>query len=245
MKIVSMTKYRLHRYFYSSHPAIPLIATLCFFRVMYSVKPMEVCSGYIISGVFQFCLMTFVALGMNRNEETVEEQLLLFHGKRYVIYCMAREVTLLVISCLYGILLIFGPVIQNCIDLCIDHFSFFTRTLTASDVAMAAMIILGSGFAGIAIGDVLHPRIMGDRKMAVTFTVGIMIFSIVKDAVIDKYRFLMSFGILFPSVMKPARDLGNRDYFAIKSVITFLLMMTVYYLIVVVIKNLLLNRKKF
>lgn len=245
MKIVSMTKYRLHRYFYSSNPVIPLIATVCFVGVMYSMKPIDVCSGYILSGVFQFCLMTFVVLGMNRNEEIVEEQLLLFHGKRWGTYCIAREVTLLVISCLYGVLLTVGPVIQNCIDLCIDHFSFFTRPLTASDVAMAAIIILGSGFAGIAIGDALHPRIMGDRKMAITIVVVIMIFSIVKDAVIEKYRFLTFFGMLFPSVMKPAHDLGNGDYFEVKSVITFLLMMALYYFIVGVIKNLVLSQKKF
>jgi len=245
MKIVNMTKYRLHRYFHSSQPVIPLIVAVCFFRAMYSLKPLNVCSGYIISGVFQFCLMTFVALGMNRNEETVEEQLLLFHGKRCVTYCMAREVTLIVISCLYGLLLIIGPVIQNCIDLCIDHFSFFNRPLTASDVAMAAMIILGSGFAGIAIGDSLHPRIMGDRKIAITAVVGIMILSIVKDAMIKEYKFFSFFGVLFPSVMKPASDLGNGDYFEIKSVITFLLMMALYYFIVVLIKNVVLNRKKF
>lgn len=52
--------------------------------------------------------------------------------------------------------------------------------------------------------------------------------SIVKDAVFDKFWFLRCLGILLPSVMKPARDLENGDYF-----------------VVVIIKNLILNRKKF
>lgn len=241
MKIVSMTKYRLHRYFYSSRPVIPLIATVCFLRVMYSVKPMNVGTGYILSGVFQFVLMTFVSLSMNGNEEIVEEQLLLFHGNSWGAYCMAREITLLVISCPYGVLLTLGPVIVNCFN----HFSFFTRALTANDVVMGAIIILGSGFAGIAIGDFLHPRITGDRKIAIVVVVAIMVLSIVKEAIIEKYKFLMCFGLLLPSVMKPARDLGNRDYFDVKSVIAFILMMAMYYLIVVIIKNLVLNRKKF
>lgn len=241
MKIVSMTKYRLHRYFYSSRPVIPLIVTACFLEAMYSVRPMNVGSGYILSGIFQFILMTFVALSINGNEENVEEQLLLFHGNGWGAYCMAREITLLVISCLYGVLLTFGPVIVNCFN----HFSFFTRTLTAGDVAMGAIIILGSGFAGIAIGDVLHPRIMSERKIAISVAVVIMLLSIVKDAIIEEYRFLAFFGILLPSIMKPARDLGNGDCFEIKSVMAFILMMALYYSVIVVIKNLILNRKKF
>lgn len=45
--------------------------------------------------------------------------------------------------------------------------------------------------------------------------------------------------------MKPARALGNGDYFAIRSVIAYLFIMVLYYLIVAVIKNLMLIRKKF
>jgi len=202
---------------------------------------MNVGSGYIFFGVFQFILMTFVSLSMNENEEIVEEQLLLLHGNSWGAYCVAREITLLLISCLYGVLHTVGPVIVNCFN----HFSYFTRTLTVGDVIMGAMIILGSGFAGIAIGDFLHPRIMSDRKMAIIVVVVIMILSIVKDAVIEKYKFLMCFGMLLPSVMKPACDLGNGDYFDVKSVMAFILMMVLYYLVVVIIKNLAMNRKKF
>lgn len=241
MKSVSMTKYRLHRYFYSSRPVIPLIVTLCFLRAMYSVKPMDVCSGYIVSGVFQFALLTFVSLSMNGNEEIVEEQLLLLHGNSWGAYSVAREITLLVISCFYGILLTIGPVIINWCN----HFSYFTRPLTAIDVSMGATIIMGSGVAGIAIGDVFHPRIMGDRKIAVAVAIGIMILSTVKDSVIEKYEIFALAGIFLPSVMKPAHDLGNGDYFEAKSVFTFLIMMALYYFIIVVIKNLMLNRKKF
>ena len=241
MKSISMTKYRLHRYFCSSRPVIPLIATICFLRVMYSVMPMNVCSGYILAGVFQFILLTFVTLSMNGNEEIVEEQLLLCHGHSWGVYCMAREITLLVISCFYGVLLAFGPVIINCFN----HFSFFTRTLTASDVVMGAIIILGCGLAGIAIGDVSHPRITGNRKIGISIVLIIMILSIVKDSIIEEYRFLMFLDILLPSVMNPSRDLGNSDYFEVKSVLAFILMMVLYYVVVVLIKNLVLKRKKF
>lgn len=241
MRSVKMTEYRLRRYFYSSRPVIPLLIIVCFVAIMYSVKPMDICRGYLISGMVQFILMTFVALSMNGNEEAVEEQLLLLRGHGWGVYCMARELTLLVISCFYGILITIGPVIVNCIN----QFSFFTRDLSVADVGLGAMIVLGSGLAGIAIGDALHPGIMRDRKLAVALVVGILILSVAKDAIIGEYGFFRVFGILFPSVMKPARDLGNEIYFEAKSVLAFLLMMVLYYLVVTVIKNLVLSRKKF
>lgn len=234
-------KYRLHRYFYSSRPIIPLIVIICLFAAMYSMKPGDVCSGYIISGWFQFILMSFVALSINGNEEAVDEQLMLFRAKGWLSYCMARELNLLVLSCIYGIILTVEPVIVNLFN----DFSFFTRALTAADVVLGAVIILGSGLAGIIIGDILHPRIIGNRKIAIAFTAFMMLLSMVKEAIIDDYRFLAVLGYLLPPVMKPARDLGKGDYFDISSVCFFFIMMSVYYIVVVIIKNIVLKRKKF
>lgn len=208
---------------------------------MIELKPVDICSSYLLSGVFQFVLLTFVALSMSGSEETSEEQLLLLHGNTWRAYCVSREMTLCMISFLYGALLAFVPIFLNCIN----RFSLCKRILLFSDVAAGTMIIIGSGLAGIAIGDMLHPRIMSDRKMAVVAAVGLMILSIAKDAVIEKYRFLTVFGIVLPTVMKPARDLGNGDYFELRSVIWYLCLMMSYYLIVAVMKSLVLSRKRF
>lgn len=241
MKTVNMMKYRLRRYFCSSRPVIPLIVTVCFLGVMYSIKPMNVGSGYVMSGVLQFILMVFVTLNMVETQEMVEEQLLLLHGNSKGKYFLAKEVTLLVISGIYGVILTIGPVVVNWIN----HFTFFNRKLTAYDVAMGAVIIIGSGLAGTAIGMILHPRIIGDRKLAVMVSVGLMILSIAKDGIIEEYAYFKLFGMLLPSVMKPARDLGNGDFFELSAVVIFFLSMAVYYCIVCFCKNIILSFKKF
>lgn len=82
-------------------------------------------------------------------------------------------------------------------------------------------------------------------KMAITTAVGIIILSIVKDAMIEKCSAFIMIGIFLPSVMKVAHDLGNGDYFKIQSVIVFIFMMVLYYLVLVIVKNLVLARKKF
>lgn len=236
-----MIKYRLHRYFYSSKPVIPLIVILGFIGVMYSMKPMNVTSGYILSGVFQFVLMTFVALNINGSEESVEEQLLFLHGNTLSTYFIAREVSMLIVSLFYGIILSMEPVFVQITN----KFSYFNRALTATDVVLGTIIVLASGLAGLAIGDAFHPRIIKDRKIGIACAVAIMVMGIVKEGLVEKYSFLKIFGILLPSIMKPAMDVGSGDYFEIKPVIAFMLLMVLYYLIITIIKNLLLNRKKF
>lgn len=241
MRLNSIIKYRLHRYYFSSRPILPLVGVLCFMGVLYSTKPTSICSSYIVSGVFHFCLSVFVALSINGSEEVREEQLLLLHAKCNVRYYFARELSLSIISCVYGGVLILGPVITNVFN----GFRSFFRPLTLCDVAMGALIILGSGFGGIAIGDMFHPRIMSDRKVAVVLTIGIMILSIVKDVIIEENRGLRFLGIMLPSVMYPSRNQGDEDYIKLAIGITFVIMMILYYLLVALIKNAVINRRKF
>ncbi|MDD6615042.1 MAG: hypothetical protein PUF13_02910 [Lachnospiraceae bacterium] len=54
------------------------------------MKPVNVCSGYVLAGVIQFVLLTFVAPGISGSEETVEEQLILCHGNSWCGYLGAR-----------------------------------------------------------------------------------------------------------------------------------------------------------
>ena len=75
MTIFNIMNYRLHRYFKSSKPVFPLMIIFCFIGSMYTFKPMDVLSGYIISGVFVFGLMIFVVFNMGGGEEKAEEQI--------------------------------------------------------------------------------------------------------------------------------------------------------------------------
>lgn len=193
-----------------------------------------------MSGIVQFVLMTFVALSMNGAEDIVDEEIVWLHGNNPMVYSISRELTMVLVSCFYGVFLTIGPVVVNCMN----NFIFFNRTLSGMNVLMAGMIIFGSGIAGIAIGDFLHPRILGDRKLAITIEMVFLILAITKNKILAKYSVFKCFGVLFPSVMKPAQDMGNNDYFDVCSVGIFFLMMTIYYLIVAIIKNNLFNRKK-
>ena len=241
MKSVPMIKYRLHRYFGSSRPVIPVIFTICFLRFIYSVRPMSIGTGAVLSSIVQFVMMTFITLSLNGGEETVEEQLLLFRGKGWRIYSIARELALIIISIFYAILHILGPIVVNA---CND-FSFFSTPLTAMDVVKGAFVVLGSGLAGIIIGDVLHPRITGNRRAQLIGTVMLMLLTIVRDALIEKCRVLLFLDILLPPVMKPAHDLGNKECLALKPVLAFFFMMILYYFVVTIVKNLVLQRRRF
>ena len=241
MKIFQTTKYRLHRYFASSKTVFPDILIIVFIASMYSIRPMSITSGYILSGVFHFILMIFVTLQMNGSEDMVEEQLQVLHGGGWKVYLPAREFTFIAISVLYGLILSLAPVLVNCMN----GFQFFTRDLTAGDVLQGTVIILGGGIGGIAIGDLTHPRLLENRNLALAMAAGLMILSILKKILIDEFRFLIFLQYLLPPVMKPAYDFANADYFVLSSVLLYCLLMMVYYVIIALIKNVILKFKKF
>lgn len=241
MKIIQITKYRLHGYFASSKTVFPGILLLVFISAMYSIRPMSIVSGFILSGVFHFILMIFVSLQMNGAENVVEEQLQIFHGGGWKPYCLARETALLVISAFYGLILSLAPVVVNCVN----EFQFFTRILTAGDVLQGMMIILGAGFAGIAIGDLTHPRIIENRALSLAMAAGLMLLSLLKNILVEDFPFLNFLNCILPPVMKPAYDFANGDYFVLSSVLLYFLMMLIYYMIIALVKNAIFVYKKF
>ena len=241
MKIIHITKYRLHRYFASSKIVFPVILVLVFIASMYSIRPMNITSGYILSGIFHFILMIFVALQMNGAEDIMEEQLQIFHGGSWKIYLVSRETALLVISVLYGLILSVAPVIVNAIN----GFQFFTRSLMAADVLQGMLIIIGAGMAGIAIGDLTHPRIIENRGYSLVLAVGLMVLSLLKNIIVEDYPQVIFLKYLLPPVTKPAYDFADADYFKLVPILLYFLLSVLYYLVVVLIKNMIICRKKF
>lgn len=69
-------KYRLLCYFNGYSFVMPCIVICIFMRFMYSVKPMDVVSGCLITVPFLFLLMVWVGMGEMNRENRVMEQIL-------------------------------------------------------------------------------------------------------------------------------------------------------------------------
>lgn len=225
MKTIQLTRYKLHRYFFSPKITIPFIVIAIFTSIVYSMAPLYVCSGFIMSGILNFFLSAFICMNIGAGEEIVEEQLLMLHGKKRIRYYMGRELSFVSINLVYTLVLTIIPLILNVVD----HNQLFLRSITKKDVVCGSMTIFFSGLAGIAIADLFHKQIMKDRNLAVILTILFMIITVVIDAVIQKNQLPAVIAIVFPPVMDPASYFVRTDQFIWEKVILYAIQMVLYF----------------
>ena len=75
-KTVSLVKTQLQIYFKGSTFIMPLIVSVIFLYTMYTIKPQQIVSSYLVSSVFLFFVMVWVGLSVNSGENIVTEQIL-------------------------------------------------------------------------------------------------------------------------------------------------------------------------
>ena len=241
MKLTHSVAYRLRRYFAGSKPVFPFIIILCFMGGMYNFKPMDVLSGYIISGVFAFGLMIFVTFNISGSEEKVEEQIMFLRGDCSAQYYISRELSFAAICALYSLVIAIGPVGVNIVN----RFDYFTRPLTFYDVVMGFILILGSGLAGTTIGDVLNQRVMNNRKLSLMLTAMIALLAFSNDGIQQKVSYLRVLNFLLPPVMIPAKLFTGADIINAGKMLLILLQFVIYYAVVAAVKIAVMNKNRF
>ncbi|MBO4456552.1 MAG: hypothetical protein J5802_02400 [Butyrivibrio sp.] len=241
MKLCNSINYRLHRYFAGSKPVFPMIIILCFIGSMYTFKPMDVISGYIISGVFVFGLMTFVTFNIGGSEEKVEEQILFLRGNSLIDYYISRELGLIVICALYSFITAIAPVFVNAMN----GFNFFTRSLTVHDVVMGIILLFGSGLAGTLIGDLLNLRIMKNRKLSLMLTAMIALLTFSNDGIQQKVSYLGILKFLLPPIMTPAKIFSGADVINTGKMLIIFLQIIINYVVFTAIKIAVMNKNRF
>jgi len=241
MKTVSMVKYELQIYFKGSSFIMPLVVTACYLYIMYSMKPLFVLSGYLLSGIFLFFLMVWIAMTAVQREDEVMEQILYLKMNSAGKYYLGKALFLICIALLYVILCIFFPVFQNAVN----GGDMFIRKITGADLLNAFVILTGSAICGSCTGNLLHSRVMKDRRLAFILTVLICIMAIVQTSVIRKVPVLKFIMWIFPPVMLPSQIYRNADFFDVRHSVSLFLIFFLYALCYAVIKSILCYRNRF
>lgn len=236
-----MVKYELQVYLKGSSFVMPLVAAMCYLYVMYSMKPLFVVSGYILSGIFLFFLMVWIAMTAVQREDAVLEQILYLKVENAGKYYIGKAVYMACVALFYVLLCVFFPVFQNAVN----GGDMFLRRITGADLLNAAVILAGSAICGSCTGNLLHPRVMKDRRLAFILTVLICIMAVVKTSVIHKFPVLKFFMWVFPPVMQPSQIYRNADFFNLTHSLVLFLTFLVYALVYTAVKSILCSRNRF
>lgn len=240
-KIIEYLKFQLQMYFKGSSFVMPLIAAAVFLYMMYSIKPLNVVSSYLISSTVIFLLMMWVGLSVSSGENVVSEQLILLRMQSEGGYYTGKIIFLGCIVLLFDGLFTFFPVVQNLIN----SGGMFVRPLLVSDVVNAFFIQGGCAIAGAALGSLLHPRVMIDRKLAILLTVLLAVLSVARVSVTAWLPALKVILWVLPPVMLPAEVFGNSEYFQGGQTAWIFIELMIYGIVYCAVKSLLCHRNKF
>lgn len=233
--------FQIQTYFSGSSFAMPLIVLAVFFNFMYSIKPLDVVSAYLLSSVLCFLMMVWIAASIVQGENPVIEQLLYLKMGNPVKYYLGKSLFLVFLTFILDLLYSFIPVLLNMVN----GFELFRRPLMASDVGNAFLIMAGCGLGGAALGSLLHPRIIKDSRLAVMITTLLAILPVAGDGIVRDYPLFKYVFWILPPVMKPQICFGNTQYFQPDISISIFLILFVYAVIYSLIKSILCYKNKF
>ena len=240
-KTMNLVKLQLQIYFKGTRFVMPLVGSAVFLYMMYSVKPLDIVSSFLISGVFLFLLMVWVGLSATFGEDTVTEQLVFLRVQSGACYYVSKVLFLICIALLADILYAAFPVIQNLLN----GSDLFTRPVIMADVGNALLLQGGSAFAGAALGSFLHPRILKNRKTIIIVTVFLAVLSVTSTAITEMFPAMKWILWVLPPVMVPAKIYGNAEFFALGQTGILFLVLIFYAIVYSVIKSTICHKNKF
>lgn len=241
MKMISMIKYQLKTYFKGSSFVMPFLLTVAFLFIMYSQKPIDVLSGFLVSGVFLFFLMVWIGISSAQQEDKVMEQILYFKVNNAFYYYAGKLLFLLILALIFSCFCVVFPILQNLLN----GNALFNRTLVAADLISAFFILYASAICGAFLGNAFHPRIIKDRRMAFAIAVLFCILSFAKESIILQTPMLKYILWIFPPIMLPSKTFSQTEYFNVGQSVPIFLVFLLYALCFGLIKSIICHKKRF
>ena len=223
----------------SSVLTIPTVATLIFVGVMYSIKPYDVCSSFLLSAVFLYFICLFLSMSLNGRENDVYEETISLHSVTPHSYYCSRELLLITLGICYALVLTLVPAILFFMDN-----TSFVRHMGFEDIACGGLHIFMCGLGGITIGDFFHPRIFRKRRDAIIGALAISLLAVSKEGLINLSAAFSILNLVLPPITDGFKSVGNSDFFNPVNMMIICIHFVIYYLVILMLKIQVLEKKK-
>jgi ABC-type transport system involved in multi-copper enzyme maturation permease subunit len=216
---------------------MPLAALITFLFFLYTEIPVEIIGDFTLSMAALFFIMTWVGLTYNDIEDPISEQLLILKAHSEKKYYMSKGLFLILVGIAISIITVFFPVIKNALV------NF--RLYNIMDILVALILHCFVAFTGSMTGSFLHPRIMKNRKQAITLTCLIALMAIVKISINDKMPLTRLVTWVFPPISDFMKLFMGATFYDMRQVIYILLLLGAYCLVLMVLQIEFLVKNKF
>ncbi|KMZ55602.1 hypothetical protein [Dorea sp. D27] len=240
-RIAELTKYGLHVYFKGNKFIMPLVVIIIYQYTMYTIMPVGIVDSFVMASYLVFFVLVWTGLSVSADENPVMEQIQLLRVRSSLCYYLSRAAVLAVLGLSVSMICVLFPVIQNLLN---DK-ALFLRPLTAFDVLNAFILVAGCSFTGGALGSLLHPRVMEDRKLAVVLTVLLSVLTVVRTGLVQEIPFFKYVAWILPPVDRIAYIYGNADRFCLFQTGLIFAALAAYGAVLVIIRSCICQKRKF
>lgn len=239
--IIQQIKYEARLFFRDSAFIMPLVMVVVFLCVFYSIQPLDVVSGFLMSGLVCFFVMIWIGMSSAQKENPVMEQILLLKMGNPIKYYIGKCVFMVIIALFVAFLFVVYPVVQ----VLLHGPNMFIRPMIPYDAVNAYIQIAGCGLCGVAFGGLFHPRIVKNRKLATVLTASIAIFSISELGIIDEIPASISVLWVVPPSMLPYKFFVSKEYFNLSQSLLAFGVLVLYAAVYNLVRCLLCHKLKF
>lgn len=240
-RLVELLNYQLRVCFKSGRFVMPFIVTVLFLAVLYSSRPASIEGCFALTCFLLFAVMAWAGFMLPAAEDTVMEQILYLRVKSSFIYFAGKSAVLAAAGFFLSCFGLFIPIMQWLLH----GGLFFDRAAGVSDVLAAALLFPACSFAGGALGGLLHPGVMPERKSATLLTTLFVLLSVIRGPVVKEFPFLKALFWMLPPVDRAAAVYtGAQDPFVLRLAGHFAQLL-LYGIVYCVVKSLICYRKKF
>lgn len=240
-KIAALVKYQLRMYVKENRFLMPLVVMLVLLCFMYSMSPADVVSCFSMSCYMIFSIMVWIGVTVSAAEDPVMEQIQMLRVESAQCYYMGKVLFVFVLGFTGTCLYLFFPVLVSIIY----QGQLFSRQLTILDLFHAFFLLLGSSFAGGALGSILHPTVMRERKMAMLLTILAAVLTIIKGAAVQEIPVLKWITWILPPVNNVMGSYGHAEFFTFSQTLKIFLFLMTYGIIYSMIKSAVSYKRKF
>lgn len=238
-KIIELVKYQLRIYLKSSRFIMLVVAVVVFLNFMYSLSPAGFVGCFCVTGYFVFMVMAWVGFGISSSENEVMEQIQLLRVQGNTVYYMGKASFLIIIGLLTDFVCIAFPLVKNALVY------LFDRPIGGYDILNAAILLAGCSFVGGALGSMLHPRVMRDRKAAALLTLLFAALTVIRASIIREMSFFRFIAWILPPIDKIFSVYGSRNYFSLAQTFSIFIPLALYGMIYSIIKSVVCCARKF
>lgn len=237
--IVEMVKYRLHIWKREHLYIMPMMVLALYDGFCFSIRPAQLVTCVVMLCFVLFLTMVWMGYMLAGREDPVEEQLLYLRVARKSSYYIGRSLFLLAVQLIFAVFAMAIPMLLS-----MSGTGFFSEPVTVWNMVQSFLLLSGSSSAGVALGSLLSPRVMRDRKLSLLLTALLAVVSVL-GLILKRYAVARWFVWLLPPISAIGAAYGSSNSFVPERTLVLWGTLFLYSIIYLAIGEIISHKRRF